>query len=100
MQHTIHLAATSRITDWATTSPAHAQFVTTCINRHLRRDWGDLDPHDWAVNDRAVACHAGRILSAYTVPTELDPIDRTVWIITDDLHDPDSATTVLWPSDY
>jgi len=23
-----------------------------------------------------------------------------VWVITDDVEDPDSATTVLWPTDY
>jgi hypothetical protein len=23
-----------------------------------------------------------------------------MWVITDDLEDPDTATTVLWPSDY
>jgi hypothetical protein len=26
--------------------------------------------------------------------------DDAVWIITDDLDDPDGPTTVLWPSDY
>ena len=47
--------------------------------------------------------HDGRILSRYPIPAELH--DRTIdddaiWIITDDLADPDTHTAVLWPSDY
>jgi len=29
-----------------------------------------------------------------------DTDEDAVWIITDDLDDPDTATTILWPSDY
>jgi hypothetical protein len=41
------------------------------------------------------------VLSAYRLPTVLaaTTTDRTVWVITDDLEDPDTATTILWPSD-
>ena len=44
----------------------------------------------------------GRIISAYPVPAHLaggNP-DPTVWIITDDLDQPPTTTTVLFPSDY
>ena len=34
------------------------------LGRHRSGDWGDLDRHDWAVNDRA-AREGGRVLSAY-----------------------------------
>ena len=27
-------------------------------------------------------------------------VEHQVWVITDDLEDPDTATTILWPSDY
>jgi hypothetical protein len=44
----------------------------------------------------------GRLLSAYRLPADLADAstDPTAWVITDDLEDPDTATTVLWPSDY
>jgi hypothetical protein len=42
------------------------------------------------------------LLSAYEVPADLagSTAERRLWVITDDLEDPDTATTVLWPSDY
>jgi hypothetical protein len=44
----------------------------------------------------------GRLLSRYEVPAWLESgaPDSSIWIITDDLADPDTATTLHWPSDY
>ena len=45
----------------------------------------------------------GRLLSAYRVPADHSPAptaEAQLWVITDDLEDPDTATTMLWPSDY
>ena len=41
-------------------------------------------------------------LSAYQLPADLAGTagERRVWVITDDVEDPDTATTILWPSDY
>jgi hypothetical protein len=91
---------TAGIADWMTDDEPRCAFVAGCLARHHRGDWGDLDAEDWAMNDRAAMMRAGRLLSAYSAPEELDPIDRRVWIITDDLDDPDTVTTVLWPSEY
>ena len=86
-------------------------FVFTCLARHSRGDWGSVDSHDAALNDRSASddeISAGaRILSAYPVPAHLqgdgDPDDR-IWIITNteawDAVTPMRATTILWPSDY
>jgi len=60
------------------------------LARHSVGDWGELDRHDQAVNNRAVG-NGGRILSAYTVGTE------TVWIVTEADR---SCTTFLLPSEY
>lgn len=61
------------------------------LDRHRRGDWGDLDAHDRAANDAALA-EGERVLSAYTLPT-----GATVWIITeyDRAH-----TAILMPDDY
>ena len=56
----------------------------------------------WAANDAAVRHGQRRVLSAYRLPAGLASAlnERQMWVITDDLEDPDTATTVLWPSDY
>lgn len=45
--------------------------------RHHRGDWGDLDAHDRAVNERALR-DGSQLLSAYVLPT-----GPTVYIVTD-----------------
>jgi hypothetical protein len=63
----------------------------TYILRHVTGDWGDLDPHDKALNERGVG-GGDRLFSSYHLT------DGTkVWIITE--HDR-SATTVLLPDEY
>lgn len=62
------------------------------LDRHARGDWGDLDAHDHAANDRAVA-EGHRVLSAYTLRT-----GATLWIVTE--HDRSCTTLLLPPSDY
>ena len=96
------LVFTAIVDDSADGSPERTEWIVECLNRHRLRDWGDLDSHDRAMNDNAVACRMGRVMSAYDVPTPLT--DRTsrqqLWIITDDIAATSTITTVLWPSDY
>ena len=43
-----------------------------------------------------------RVLSAYRLPAELASAlnERQVWVVTDDLDDPATAATALWPDPY
>ena len=59
--------------------------------RHVRGDWGNLDPEDSAANHAAVS-ENNRILSSYRI----DGDDR-VWIITEGDR---SVTTLLLPCEY
>ena len=61
------------------------------LSRHIRGDWGNLDPEDRNANDRALQ-HGGRLFSAYVSINEVK-----FWIITECDR---SATTVLLPEDY
>jgi hypothetical protein len=61
------------------------------LHRHIRGDWGDLDPHDVQANERAIL-DGDRILSAYSTK-----IGTRLWVITE--HDR-SYTTLLLPSEY
>lgn len=61
------------------------------LQRHMRGDWGTLDPRDWAANDAALR-EGTRLLSAYPLPD-----DTRIWIITEWDR---SATTILLPEEY
>jgi hypothetical protein len=61
------------------------------VARHVTGDWGDLDAHDKAANDLALAQDT-RIFSSY----KLSDTEK-VWIITEADR---SSTCVLRPSDY
>ena len=93
----------SRVTDWAGNNSYRVAWLAECAARHLHGDDGDLGPDDQAVNDHARSHQIGRVLSAFTVPTHLAPApedDTHVWVVTDNLDDRDTATTILRPTDY
>ena len=96
------IVATAGVADWAAESEHRTAWLAHRLARHVSGDWGDLDVDDRRANDHAVRTRDGRLLSRYDLPTWLAAgTDETaLWIITDDLADPDTATTMLWPSDY
>ena len=61
------------------------------LARHAAGDWGDVDAHDWAANDRALFTDE-RLLSAYRLPN-----GERLWIITEADR---SASTLLLPDEY
>ena len=61
------------------------------LMRHVVGDWGDMDAHDIAANDDALANNDGRLFSSYNVDGE------KLWIITEWDR---SVTTFLLPSEY
>src|SRR4051812_19766672 len=63
------------------------------LNRHRSGDWGELDEHDRAANDRAATEGGERVLSSY----RLADGTTVIWIITEADR---SATTVLLPDEY
>lgn len=64
--------------------------IAALLHRHLAGDWGELDEHDVAANERALR-HGERLLSAYTVDGE------KLWVLTEADR---SVTTVLTPGEY
>lgn len=93
---------TAYVAAWADDAIERQAWLSECLARHDNSDWGDLDQEDRAANQLALRRQEGRLFSRYAVPdsfaTETD--EDAVWIITDDLDHPDTATTILWPSDY
>jgi len=101
--HPSSVVLTAYVAHWADDHIGRLAWIADCLRRHNRRDWGDVDDHDGFSNDLALRTAAGPLLSRYPVPDELtDPTidDDTIWIITDDVCDPDAITTILWPSEH
>lgn len=77
------------------TADAHSlldeQSITDCLRRHIKGDWGDLEPQDKKTNDLAVETGES-IVSAYH-----DTRGKKFYIVTDADR---SMTTVLLPEDY
>lgn len=71
--------------------------VIDLVDRHVRKDWGDLSDEDKRLNDEAL--HDGsRILSAYI----LEKTGAKIWLITEATDDDGerAATTALLPEEY
>jgi hypothetical protein len=66
------------------------------LERHHRGDWGEVDPEDAALNDRALLA-GSRLLSVYCTQA-----GQRVWIITEaeDEQGVRAATTLLLPQEY
>lgn len=67
------------------------QQAQTFFARHHAGDWGEVPPEDAQQNELAVE-HGGRLLSAYTLST-----DVKIWLITEGDR---SVTTILLPQEY
>jgi hypothetical protein len=69
------------------------------LARHVRGDWGCIDPDDAEANALAIA-EGSRILSAYPIDQEKPCAgfgENCIWIITEADR---SVTTILLPEDY
>jgi hypothetical protein len=69
-----------------------ADWIATMMQRHIRGDWGDIDPADARLNDQALVTPDGGFHSVYRHVEH-----GTIWIITDQGR---AVTTVLFPDDY
>ena len=73
------------------------EVIVGLLDRHVARDWGDLDAEDRASNDSDHTHAEGRLFSSYDTPEH-----GTIWVITEDLwaEGDGPTTTVLFPEDY
>jgi hypothetical protein len=65
------------------------------LHRHLRCDYGELDPEDRRLNDADVRRGDGRVLSAYSLPT-----GSRIWLITNLVEGQGYDTCILLPEEY
>ncbi len=75
------------------------RYLTDCLRRHLRGDWGCVADEDKASNHQALEDGA-RILSAYPIDPRQPCAGHgasTLWIITEADR---SVTTFLLPEEY
>lgn len=81
---------TSRVNDLISADKVFSKFVLESIRRHLKGDWGEMDPGGIKANERALE-DGSRLFSAYTTGP------AKIWIITESDR---SATTVSFPDEY
>jgi len=73
-------------------SDISSETMKICLKRHAAQDWGDLDPADAKMNDRAAdPNHPNTILSNYNLED-----GRRIWIQTEWDR---SVTTIMFPED-
>lgn len=90
------LYLTRGVNDKVAEDSEFAEFVLTCLKRHVAGDWGDLPPEDQEENEKALR-GGSRLFSAYK-PDNLP----TIWIITEAIGDDGcrASTCVLFPEEY
>lgn len=73
-------------------------YLSSCLDRHQRGDWGLVPKQDARENNLAVK-QGFRILSSYPIAADSDGkrMDDEFWIITEADR---SVTTILLPSEY
>lgn len=72
-------------------SQVSTEEILSALSRHVRGDWGDLDPEDRQTNENALL-RGGRLFSSYQSSQGIK-----FWIITEWDR---SVTTALLPEDY
>jgi hypothetical protein len=93
---------TRAVHSWAEVDRTRMVWLGGCLARHFGRRLGDLDAEDRASNDHPLRRRRVRPLSAYRLRSDFAGTtdENRVWVITDELDDPETATTILWPSGY
>lgn len=73
-----------------------AEPLSRAVDRHARCDWGDIDPHDRAANERDLY-DGGELLSVYRLPDATDHgAEKRFYVLTD----PDrTVTTICLPEE-
>ena len=72
---------------------AYANFVNTCLFRHIGGDFGDLDEFDKLANVHAIESGTEQIMSSYISQA----LVTKIWIITSEDR---STTTITTPEEY
>jgi hypothetical protein len=90
------LVVTASISEMINKSPDFSLWITKCINRHRKGDWGECCEEDKDYNDSALHWDE-RLLSLYIVPNTLGLEIEKIWIITEWDR---SITNILLPSKY
>lgn len=98
------LVATRGVADLMKGNQSFSEFVSACLRKYTKCDWGDTCKDDSAMNDDAVKREDSRLLAVYKFPKDANwtsehfgYAQESIWIITESDH---SSTTVLFPSEY
>ena len=77
------------------------EFINVSINRHINRDFGEMEIEDIEANNDAIK-YGSRIFSSYKINENLKNENDKLWIITEAENENKEReyTTILYPKEY
>ena len=93
--------ATKGISEDAEKNENFREFINICINRHINKDFGEMEEEDIESNNEAII-NGSRIFSSYNINKNLKNQNEKLWIITEAENDIKKReyTTILYPNEY
>jgi hypothetical protein len=89
------IKATKSVYDMMLDNREFKAFIFTCLNRHVRGDWGDISSDEKLANDQGLKT-GNRLQSTYNDQRFPGHGDATIRIITEADR---SSTTILFPDE-
>ena len=77
------------------------EFISMSINRHINKDFGEMEEEDIESNKEAII-NGSRIFSSYKIDENLNNENEKLWIITEAENENKEReyTTILYPKEY
>ncbi len=77
------------------------EFINISINRHINKDFGEMEEEDIESNKKAIN-NGNRIFSSYKIDENLNNENEKLWIITEAENENKERkyTTILYPKEY
>lgn len=93
--------ATKGVSEDAKKNENFREFINICINRHINKDFGEMEEEDIESNKEAIN-NGSRIFSSYKIDKNLNNENNKLWIITEaeNEYKERKYTTILYPKEY
>ena len=93
--------ATKGVNEDAEKNENFREFINICTNRHINKDFGEMEEEDIESNKESII-NGSRIFSSYKIDKKLNNENDKLWIITEAENDNKEReyTTILYPKKY
>ena len=93
--------ATKGVSEDAEKNENFREFINISINRHINKDFGEMEEEDIESNKESII-NGSRIFSSYKIDKKLNNENDKLWIITEAENENKEReyTTILYPKEY